>query len=88
MGKSNFENLFYAPKGSTVAKVIKIAQLFPRLLDEEESREIMEEVSLEELKSVLHNFHKDKSPSPDVWAIEFSLGLYDILENDLLAVVE
>jgi hypothetical protein len=51
-----------------------MAQLFPRFVDEEDNRLLMEEVSEEELKEVLHSFQKDKSPGPDGWTIEFFLG--------------
>jgi hypothetical protein len=48
----------------------------------------MEEVTEEELKDVLHNFQKDKILGPDGWTIEFLLGLYDLLGQDLLKLVE
>jgi hypothetical protein len=31
---------------------------------------------------------KDKSPSPNDWTIESFIGLYDLLENDLMRVLE
>ena len=43
---------------------------------------------MEELKETLHSFQKDKSPGPDGWPIEFYLGFFDILGEDLLEVVE
>jgi hypothetical protein len=36
----------------------------------------------------LCSFQKDKSPSPDGFTVEFYLGYFDILGNDLLRVVE
>jgi len=56
-----------------------MAQLFPRFVDEEDNIILMEEVSEEELKEVLHSFQKDKSRGPNGWTIEFFLGLYDIM---------
>jgi hypothetical protein len=48
----------------------------------------MEEVSKEELKLVLPSFNKDKSLGPDGWHVDFFLGFYDLMEEDLLRVVE
>jgi len=48
----------------------------------------MVEVIEAKLKEVLHSFQKDKSPGPDGWTIEFFMGLYDILGQDILKLVE
>jgi hypothetical protein len=37
-----------------------MALLFPHFVEEEENADLMEEVSEEELKEVLHSFQKDK----------------------------
>lgn len=52
-------------------EIIQLAHFFPRFLDVEENLEQMEEVSMEELKTTLHSFQKDKSPKRDGWTIEF-----------------
>ena len=62
--------------------------MFPIFVDAEDNLMLMEMVSKEELKAVLHSFQKDKSPSPDGWTIEFFLGLYDLIGGDLLRVME
>jgi hypothetical protein len=61
---------------------------FQVLFNEEENRNLMEEVSEDELKEVLSIFQKDKSPGPDGWSVEFFLGLYDLIGKDILKVVE
>lgn len=48
----------------------------------------MVEISENELKEVLHSFHKDKSPGPDGCPIEFCLGFYDLIGGDLLRMVK
>ena len=48
----------------------------------------MKEVTNQELLATLHSFQKDKSSSPDGWAIEFYLDFYDLIGKDLLMVVE
>jgi hypothetical protein len=48
----------------------------------------MEEVTIEELKEVMRSFQKDKSPGPYGWTIEFVLGFFDLLGQDILKLVE
>ena len=43
---------------------------------------------MEELKEVIHSFQKDKIPRPDGWTIEFYLGFFYLIGEDLLEVVE
>ena len=48
----------------------------------------MEEVMKKKLLEVLHSFQKDKFPGPDGWTVEFFLGCYEILGQDLLKMRE
>jgi hypothetical protein len=43
---------------------------------------------LEELKSVLFHFKKDKSPGSDDWTNEFFTFFFDLVGEDLLEMVE
>jgi hypothetical protein len=65
-----------------------MALLFPRFVEEEDNRTLMEDVTEEELKEVLHSFQKDKSPGPDGWSMDFFEGLFDLIGKDILKVVE
>jgi hypothetical protein len=65
-----------------------MALFFPRFVEEEDNKTLMEEVSEEELKEVLHSFQKDKSPGLDGWSMDFLVGLYDLIGKDILKVVE
>ena len=85
---NHFQSLYKAQAGLTLAKIIQLAQFFPCFADAEENIELMEEVSMEELKTTLHSFQKEKSPRLDGWTIECFLGFFDILGEDLLKVVE
>ena len=67
---------------------MRITQVFPRFVGEEENLSLMEEVTKEELKLALQSFQKDKSPGPDGWTIEFFIELYELLGDDILKVVE
>ena len=88
LGVKHFQSLYKAQVGSTLAEIIKLAQFFPCFVDTEENSELMGEVTMEELKATLHSFQKDKSPGLDGWTIEFFLGFFDILGEDLLKVVD
>jgi hypothetical protein len=88
LGKSHFQNLFKENNGANIAEIIQLALLFPCFVNDETNRSLMEEVSEEELKEVLHSFQKNKSPRPDGWTIEFFLGFYDLIGKDVLVVVE
>ena len=67
---------------------MRIAQVFPRFVGEEDNLSLMEEVTEEELKMALQSFQKDKSPGPDSWTIEFFIKLYELLGDDILKVVD
>jgi hypothetical protein len=88
VGMEHFQGRFGANNQANIAEVIRVAQLFPRFVEEEDNIALMEEISEEELKENLQSFQKDKSPSLDGWSIEFFLELYDLLGKDLLQVVE
>ena len=51
-------------------------------MNEELTKEIMEE----EIQQVLHSFQKGKSLGLDGFTLEFFLGFYDKIKEDLLAV--
>lgn len=87
-GVTHFQNLFRAPQQANIAEVIRVAQMFPRFVDDDGNREMMKAISEEELKEVLGSFQKDKSPGPDGWTIEFFLDLFEFLGSDLMAVIE
>jgi hypothetical protein len=60
---------------------MKVVRLFPRFFNDE-MNEIMEsKVTKEELKVVLRNFKKAKSPGPGGWTMEF------FLEDELFRVI-
>lgn len=49
---------------------------------------LSKEVSKEEFKLVKALLKRDKSPGPDGWPIEFFIGFYELLEEDLIKVIE
>ena len=48
----------------------------------------MEFVTIDELLKILHSFQKDKSLGPDGWPVEFYIGFFDLIGDDMLKVVE
>jgi len=49
---------------------------------------LMENVLEGELSEILHYFQKEKSLGSNGWPIEFYLGFYNLIREDLLKVVE
>ena len=47
MEVEHFKNLFKAPVHASIADVIRLAQIFPRFVEEEDNRVLMEEVTEE-----------------------------------------
>jgi hypothetical protein len=87
LGTSHFHNLLKHMEEFQLMSIV-IGPFFPRFVDEEDNRALMEEVTEDELKEVLHSFQKDKIPGPDGWTIDFFVGIYDIIGKDILKVVE
>jgi len=54
----------------------------------EEAASLYASVTLSELKDVLLHFKKEKSPGPDGWTSEFFIYFFDLVGEDLLAMVE
>lgn len=88
LGVGHSKNLFSAERESSIAEILNIAQLFPRFVEEDDNGYLMAKVTKGELLAIIHSFQKDKSPSMDEWPIEFYLGLFDLIGEDLLKVVE
>lgn len=87
LGVNHFKSLFCAPGGATLAEITQLARVFPRFVEENNNASLLEDVTVEELKEVLHSFQHDKSPGPDGWPIEFYVGFFDLIGRDLLGVV-
>jgi hypothetical protein len=49
---------------------------------------MMEETSKDELKLVLYLFKKYKIPRTDGWTVEFFIGFYDLVEEDMLRFIK
>jgi hypothetical protein len=88
MGIEHFRDLFKVQEGSSIAEIVQVARLFPRFVEEEDNQSLMAVVTEKELLEVIHSFQKGKIPGPDGWPIEFYLGFFDLIGQDVLKVVE
>ena len=52
------------------------------------NEELTKDITEEEKQQVLHSFQKGKSHGPDRFTLEFFLGFYDKIKEDILAVVK
>ena len=66
-GVDHFHSLFRENNQATIAEVVIVAQLFPRFVEEDDNRFLMEAVSKEELKASLQSVQKDKNLGLDGW---------------------
>jgi hypothetical protein len=58
------------------------------LINEEETRVLHRPVKLEELKEVLSMLKKQKIPGHNGWTIDFFIHLFDLVGEDIFAMVE
>eukprot|EP00253_Pinus_taeda_P036400 PITA_36400 len=88
LGKNHFQSLFSDQGGITLAEVIRVAQCFPRFVEDEEDGNLVEEVTKEEVEAVVKSMAKDKIPGPDGWTIELFNHFFDEIGDELTGVVE
>ena len=50
-------------------------------------QDLIEEMTEEELNKIISTFQKGKSLGPHGFTLEFFLGFYDLIKDDLLKVV-
>jgi hypothetical protein len=83
-----YKNFFKQDQNISLQDQAEIAQLFPRMVTEEEARELETPCTKEEILQVLKGFKKEKSPGPDGWTVELYLHYFDLMAQDLLEAVE
>jgi hypothetical protein len=57
-------------------------------VEEEENWMLMDEVTKVKLLETLQYFQKYKIPGPNAWSIDFYMGFYELVGEDVLQVVE
>eukprot|EP00253_Pinus_taeda_P008270 PITA_08270 len=88
LATGHFRGIYKAPADVNILEIMRIIELFPSFVNQEDSEELMKEVTMAELEATLKWFKRDKSPGPDGWTIEFYLSFFDTLGNDLLHIME
>ena len=84
---NHFHKRFTEPPGCPISEILEVLNLFPRLITEEIKQDLLEEVIEEEFNKIIHSFQRGKSPGPDGFTLDFFLGFYEMLKNDILKVV-
>eukprot|EP00253_Pinus_taeda_P019430 PITA_19430 len=88
LGQRHFQKLFANPGETTISKVIRTAQCFPKFLEEDEAKDLNGEVSKEEVEATIKSMAKEKSPGPDGWSIELFLHFFELIGAEITEVVE
>lgn len=88
MEKDHFKNMFKEPHEVTIAQVIRVYQLFPRYVEEEENDMLMTPVTKEEVEGVLKMMQKYKILGPDGWTMENFQHLFELVGDELTGAVE
>jgi hypothetical protein len=86
--KKHFKSFYNQFETPPITEQVKVACLFNSWLSEEEAKELFLPVTSWELKSILFHFKKEKSPGPDGWTVEFFTHFFDLIIEELLALVE
>ena len=53
--KSFFKTLFKEPEGCNIQEILKVINLFPRLIDEKMNNSLREKVTKEELEKIVYS---------------------------------
>jgi hypothetical protein len=80
--------LFKSDPRVSIAEIGTLALFFPSFVNEENNRDLMDEVTEDELKEIFFSFQKEKSPGPDGWTIEFFQCFFELIGPDILYVVK
>jgi hypothetical protein len=85
--KDYFTSLFKESLRCPIMEILKVFKLIPRSFTEEMNESLQAEISEGEVLATLESFHKNKILGLDETKENF-LGLYDLLKEDLLKVVQ
>lgn len=88
MGKHHFYELFKDDGRTSIVDQLKVINLFPSFVQDQEKERFILPISLSEVEVVLRAFKKDKSPGPDGWPVEFFLTFFDVVVEELCSVAE
>eukprot|EP01018_Ginkgo_biloba_P013638 Gb_30693 [translate_table: standard] len=84
----HYKGLYKDPQRENIKGILATTSFFDGWLTEEQNEALMNPISKEELHKVLLTFQARKAPSPHEWTANFFVGFWDLMAEDLLAVVE
>ena len=87
VGVNHFNNHFKEDDITSIAHMNKLTT-YLYFVNEDQNAVFMEEVTLEEVKKVVHSLQKDKISRLDSCFVEFFKGFMDIFEQYLHEVIE
>ena len=73
LGVKHYSNIFKDDGNTSISDQLKIIQLFPSMLSEEEASMFTSEVTLAKVEGALKAFKRDKIPGPDGWSVKLYL---------------
>jgi len=85
---SFFSKLFDESGQNTILDQLRVIILFPCYFNGLVRKEVEALVTLKEVKDVLKNISKDKSPGPDGWTVDFFIHFFELLGVEILEAVE
>lgn len=83
-----FNNIFKDPGTTRIGDQLRVIQHYPRLFSIDDNQIIGRSFTLGEIESILKICVKEKILGPDGWTVEFYLGFWDILGEELPLMVE
>ena len=84
----HFEIIFKEEVDLHLPEIVHSAGHFPSSVSEDENAELMQAITLKDIKHILSISKNDKSPGPDGIPVEVYRCLFDVLGEDLLRVIE
>jgi hypothetical protein len=85
---SHFKQQFKAPTNQNIFEKATTTALYPHFISAEAAADLYKPVTLTEIKDILSQFKKERSPGPDGWTSEFFIYYFDLVGVDLLQLVE
>lgn len=86
-GVRHFQNLFMEKRGRLIQEILDVLSKIPSMFTEEMNLVPEEIVSEQEVLVALSLMQKGKSHGPDGFTVEFFIGFYELLKEDVLMVV-
>ena len=87
LGEQHFSYLFQDEGNTSIVDQLKVINLSPSYIREDEAGIFLSEITFSEVEGELKGLKKDKSLGLDDWPMEFFLWFFDLVGLDLLRVV-